>query len=55
MGRFLSVGRLVNTKGITVTEATRIGENGGTLDELLIRSPVDQVQLEEVLGLNPEF
>jgi hypothetical protein len=40
MGRFLSVGRLVNTKGITVTEATRIGENGGTLDQLLIRSPV---------------
>ena len=55
LGRFMSVGRLADTTDVVTTTASRIGENVGGLDEVFIPNPEQQVILEEVMGLNPEF
>ncbi len=55
LGRFLSVGRLTDTAGVTTRSSLRIGENVGGLDEVLIPNSARQVALDNVLGLNPPF
>jgi RHS repeat-associated protein len=55
LGRFLSVGRLTDTAGVTTRGSLRVGENVGGLDEVLIPDPFSQVTLVNVLGLNPPF
>ncbi len=56
-GRFLSIGRLRTTKGVTLTEEGAVpleGHSGG-IDELELEWPGITVKLEGVEGLNPEF
>jgi hypothetical protein len=56
-GRFLSVGILRGTGGVSVTEggATSLGSNNGGIDELYIPYPTLQVTLTDVIGLDPEM
>ena len=54
-GRFLSEGTLTDPSGVTVKPAARIGNNAGGLPEFDIPNSSSQVQVNNVVGLNPEF
>ena len=54
-GRFLSEGILRNTEGVTAREAMPLHGGDGGLRELEIRHAEQQVQLQNVQGLNPPF
>jgi len=54
-GRFLSIGTLRNAKGVVSRGALPLEGNAGGLPELVIPNPETQIQLQNVMGLNPEF
>ena len=54
-GRFLSVGTLTNGEGVIGRSALPLDGNVGGLTERIVPSPQTQIQLTNILGLNPEF
>ena len=54
-GRFISEGVLQDTKGITLKPADPLHGNAGGLPEVVIPNPQNQIRLQNVQGLNPEF
>jgi hypothetical protein len=56
-GRFLSVGALLDTSTTEVTEggAAALDGNVGGIDELKIINPEMYIELQQVIGLNPDF
>ena len=54
-GRFVSEGKLVDTKGVQSRQALELHGNGGGLDELVVPHPNAQIRLTRVSGVNPEF
>ena len=56
-GRFLTVGKLLSTDGVGVTPGGAAPFNGniGGIDEIKVPNPTLQVEILEILGLNPEF
>ena len=55
LGRFVSEGRLLDTTGVTSRQALRIGSNAGGLDEVQVRDPINQIALDRVSGVNPNY
>ena len=54
-GRFISEGSLTNIKGVEARSALPLHEHPGGLDELLIPNSREQVELENVSGINPQY
>jgi len=54
-GRFVTEGRLTDTKGVTQREALPLHGNKGGLDELVVPDPTKQIRIDRVSGVNPEF
>jgi hypothetical protein len=54
-GRFISEGRLTSTEGVLSRRALPLEGQPGGLDELVVPDPRSQIELQRVLGLNPEF
>ena len=54
-GRFLSTGKIINTKGFRYQLATPCDGNPGGLQEILVPNPQTQIRLQSVMGVNPEF
>ena len=54
-GRFLSEGILGNTSGVTTRSAVPLHGNAGGLPEVIVPNPSQQIQLQNVQGLNPPF
>ena len=54
-GRFLSTGKIINTKGFRYQLAAPCDGNPGGLQEILVPNPETQIRLQSVMGVNPEF
>ncbi len=54
-GRFVLEGTIKNTKGVTTRKALPLNGNKGGLDEVLIPDPKNQIRIDRVSGVNPEF
>ena len=54
-GRFISEGKLTNTQGVQGRNALPLHGYPGGLDELLIPHPREQIELENVSGMNPKY
>ncbi|KAF0163896.1 MAG: RHS repeat-associated core domain-containing protein [Rhodocyclaceae bacterium] len=54
-GRFLSEGILENTTGIKLKSADPLHGNVGGLPEIVIPNPAQQIRMQNVQGLNPQF
>lgn len=54
-GRFVTEGTLTNAKGVTQRDALPLHGNNGGLDELVVPDPANQVRVDRVSGVNPEF
>jgi hypothetical protein len=56
-GRFLTVGKLLSTDGVEVTPggAAPLNGNIGGIDEIKVPNPTIQIEILDILGLNPEF
>ena len=54
-GQFVAEGRLKNTKGVTQRDALPLDGNKGGIDEVLVPDPVNQIEIDRVSGVNPEF
>ncbi|MEN6528710.1 MAG: RHS repeat-associated core domain-containing protein [Anaerolineaceae bacterium] len=54
-GRFVSVGKLINIDGVQLTHAIALDGNTGGIPGLLVPSPLTQIQLIGVFGVNPEY
>ncbi len=54
-GRYISEGVLQDTRGITLKPADPLHGNAGGLPEVVIPNPQNQIWLQNVQGLNPEF
>src|SRR5262249_15684002 len=54
-GRFLSEGILRNAEGVKTREALPLPGGDGGLREMQVPHPQQQIQLQNVQGLNPEF
>jgi hypothetical protein len=54
-GRFVTEGRLKDTTGVVTKPAESLYGNPGGLQEVFIPDPKNQVQIERVSGVNPEY
>lgn len=54
-GRFLSEGVIQDTTGIRFKAADPLHGNTGGLPEVVIPNPAQQIRLQNVQGLNPQF
>jgi RHS repeat-associated protein len=54
-GRFISIGTVTDSTGVTIRKALPLDGNMGGLDEALFPNPNSQIELNGVYGLNPSF
>ncbi|NOY84050.1 MAG: hypothetical protein GXO96_04355 [Nitrospirae bacterium] len=54
-GRFVTEGTLKDTRGVTQREALSLHGNKGGLDEVVVPKPGEQIRVDRVSGVNPEF
>ncbi len=54
-GRFVTEGQLKNISGVSTRTAIPLHGNSGGLDEILVPDPEEQIEIERISGVNPNF